>query len=562
MEKVWEIRAKKHNDLILALLTNRGIVGVEEVEKFLQPDFERDLHDPFLMKNLKKAVERIVEAKEKGERVGIFTDYDADGIPAGALLSKALKAIGIKSYIFIPNREHGYGLSKEGIDYFISNKCSLIITADLGIKNFKEAQYCRGKIDLIITDHHLPDDDLPEADLVINPKIKGDRYPFKELSGCGVVYKIIQGLSKYCSEIDERFLKWNLDLVAISTISDVVPLLDENRVLAKYGLTVLNKTKNLGLQKLIKIAALDKKPIGSYQVGFQIGPRINAPGRIDHATKSFELLVTEDENEASELAHSLNEKNEERQMQMERVFEEAAIKIEKEKLAKKKIIVVAGKWPKGVIGPTASRIAEKYSRPSILFSVDGNTMVGSARSVSEINILELIESQEKLLMKFGGHKYAAGVTVDQKKYKKFIEGVNKQADNKISEEKLLKKIKIDTGVSLKELSKKLYEKIILFEPFGMGNPKPVFSAENIDLENLRFVGREEKHLSFLAKEKNEAIKSICFDAPVDCSIINTKAKWNIAFSLDINVWNNEENLNLNIIDLKQSRDLGSQIGEH
>lgn len=556
MDKVWEVCQRKFDDLIDQLLYNRGIIeDIEDKktkERFFYADFKTGLHDPFLMNNLKPAVERIAKAKENKEKIGIFSDYDADGVPAAALLCRAFKTAKIDCEVYIPNRDIGYGLSQSGIDYLKDKGCSLIVTADLGIKNFKEADYCaKIGIDLIITDHHTPDDQLPKANWVINPKIKGEKYPFKELAGCGVAYKLVQGLAKYCKEIDEKFLKWNLDLVTIATISDMVPLTGENRVIANYGLIVINKTKNLGLQKLIKISDLENKNINSYSVGFQIAPRLNAPGRMDHASKSFELLITEDEKEASELALWLNEKNETRQLAMEKAGKEAIALIEKDKLAENKIIIIAGNWSKGIIGPTASRLVDKFARPVILFSKSNEKFTGSARSVSGVDITALIGKAEKLVDRYGGHKGAAGVTVSAVNFESFKNKMIKIAKEEIPKKLLVKKIKIDAQVDLREMSKKLYEKIITFEPFGMGNSRPVFLAQKLKLAYPRFVGREEKHLSFMADDDGLKIKSICFNSPINTSELNTGIFYDIAFSLDLNEWNNNEYLNLNIVDMRK-----------
>ena len=554
MEKIWKVAPKKFEDPVEQILFNRDIIGDEEIKKFLKPDFEKDLHDPFLMKNLEKTALEIQTASKNGEKIGIFADYDADGIPAAALLFKALKQIGIHSEIYIPSREGGYGLSEEGIDYLISKKCEMIVTVDLGIRNIEEAKYCREKnIKLIITDHHLPGDEIPSADLVINPKQKNDKYPFKELCGCGVAFKLVQGLSKlYPKELDEKFLKWNLDLVAISTIADVVPLNGENRIFAKFGLQVMGKTRNIGLAELIKISALKSEKIGAYEVGFQIAPRINAPGRIDHATKSFELLITEDPDEAKELALWLNEKNETRQLLMDKVEAEAIAKIEKENLAQNKIIIVSGTWQKGILGPTASRLVEKFSRPIILFSQGETEYTGSARSISGVNIVELFEKVKLTIKKFGGHKGAAGISVEKDRFEQFKTAIITLANETISDEMLQKKVNIDLEIQPAKLTKKLYEEIILLEPFGLGNPRPIFMSENIEMAFPRFVGKEENHLSFKVKDGDKLIKAISFRFPHEKSMIANTHHFDILYSIEMDEWNGEENLNLKVSDIKIS----------
>lgn len=547
---VWKVRERIYSDLIDQLLYNRGVDLEKEKELFLNPDFAKGLFDPYRMKGIKDAVTRIKKAKGSNEVVGIFSDYDADGIPGAALLFRALNKIGLKAKVYIPNRNAGYGLSKEGIDYLIKENCSLIITCDLGIRNFAEAKYCKGKVDLIITDHHTPDEKLPDPDILINPKIKGDKYPFKELAGCGVAYKLTQALAKEFSEIDEQFLKWNLDLVAISTISDVVPLISENRVLARYGLIVLSKTKNIGLKALYEIGKIDPKNINAYVAGFQIAPRINAPGRVDHASKSFELLITEDKEEAKGLAQWLEEKNFERQESMDRVEKEALKIIEKENLDQNQIIVAAGNWSKGVIGPTSSRLVEKLSRPVILFSEEKDSFCGSARSIEGVNILELLQANESFLKKYGGHKGAAGLTVLNEKFSLFKKALLEYANRIINPSVLVKKIKAETEISPKEINLEVAELIDQLEPFGMGNPKPVFYLPKVNISDIRKIGKDEKHLSFSLEKDGLVAKCVYFNFPPEQKI--EKGEYDLMLNLRKEIWREKEYLKLFIVDMRKS----------
>jgi len=554
---IWKVAERKFDDLLDQILYNRGVISLKsnkEKASFLDPDFS-GLHDPFLMNNIKEAAERIEKAHKNGEVVGVFADYDADGIPGAALLYRALSKIGIKTHVYIPSREGGYGLSEEGIDYLRSKKCSLIVTVDLGIRNFAEAIYCKtAGIDLIITDHHTPDSEIPDALLVINPKIKGNKYPFPDLSGAGVAYKLIEGLSRtFPKELDEKFLKWNLDLVAISTISDVVALLGENRILASFGLKVLKKTKNVGLKALYQVAKLDPENITAYSVGFQIAPRINAPGRMDHATKSFELLVTKDIDEAKVLAKWLEEKNHDRQLAMEETEKEASSKIIKESLFDNKIIVVEGNWIKGVIGPVASRLVDKFMRPVLIFALEGKSYCGSGRSIHDVDILKLVEKSEKYLEKFGGHKGACGLTVPKSKFEDFSVSILKTANLRIKEEELQKKIKIDAMVEFLDLSINLYENIKKLEPYGMGNSKPVFQISGVEVMEKRIVGADEKHLSISFEKGNNKIKAIFFSGNLREEKLILHTLYDVAFSLDLDTWQGKRELKLNIIDIKLSK---------
>lgn len=530
------------------ILFNRGI-SQEEYDSFLSPDFDRDLHDPFLLDDMEKAVNRIFEAKEKDQKIGIFSDYDADGIPGAALLHRGFEKIGIRTETYIPNRENGYGLSKEGIDYLISKKCELIITIDLGIRSIEEAKYCKEKsLDLIITDHHIPAEELPDSFALINPKKKESKYPFADLCGCGVAYKLLSALKRKFKVIDDKFLKWNLDLVAISTMADVVSLVGENRVLATYGLKVLNKTRNVGLKELVKISGLEGKELGAYHVGFQLAPRINAPGRIDHATKSYELLITDEDNEAKELAAWLDEKNLIRQRQMDTVESETISQINEGELLENNIIIASGEWPKGVIGPTASRIVEKFSRPVILFSESDDNYTGSARSVEGVHILDLLDKVGNLIIKYGGHSGAAGLSVSQENYEIFVKNLTKIANKEIDKKLLDKTIKLDAMVNEKEISMKLYELIKRLEPFGMGNARPVFGINNAQIAYGRKVGKGQNHYSFKTKIGDRLIKSIYFNKTIEDELLKQNAS--LAFSVDLDSWNGKEEVSLNIIDVK------------
>lgn len=555
MNEYWDITPRTQANLLDQILFNRK-VGLDPDSKriFFKPDFTKDLHDPFLMNGISPAALRIVKAFEDNETVGIFADYDADGVPGAALLYRALNEIGVKSVVYIPDRESGYGLSTDGIDYLISHNCSLIITIDLGIRNFEEALYCKKKkIDLIITDHHLPALELPKAAILINPKIEGNTYPFQDLCGCGVAYKLISSLNKYFpKKINESFLKWNLDLVAISTIADVVSLVGENRILAKYGLIVLNKTKNLGLDELIKISGIEKNKVTAYSAGFQIAPRINAPGRIDHATKSFELLITKDKGEALNLAKWLNEKNESRQTEMDSIIKEAILKVNDDKLYENNLIILTGKWIKGIIGPSASRISELFCRPVILFADDGENYVGSARSLAGIDIVEIIGSAKSNVLKFGGHKGAAGLTVAKKKFEKFKSMILSYSKSHITKNNLVKRIKIDSEVDPKELTIKLTEDLSLLEPFGMGNPKPIFLLTSVKLSDIKSMGKDKNHLSVVVKKNDCDFRSVAFNFDWEKNKITTDVAYDIAFNLTLNEWNNTRKINLNIVSIKEN----------
>ncbi|MEK7096392.1 MAG: single-stranded-DNA-specific exonuclease RecJ [Patescibacteria group bacterium] len=550
MDKLWEVAERKYHNLLDQILFNRSIEKGDR-EEFLNPDFEILLNNDEKIKDQEIFVEKIIEAKRNGIKIGIFADYDADGIPGAALLYRTLTKIGITAYFYIPGRDEGYGLNKKGIDYLIGKECKIVITVDLGIKNIDEAKYCRNKnIDLIITDHHLSGEKIPEAAGVINPKLRVNKN-VTEYCGCGVVYKLITGLSNKFPEIDEKFIKWNLDLAAISTISDMVPLVKNNRVMAKYGLVVISKTKNLGLKELLAAAGIDPGKINTYTVGFQIGPRINTPGRIDHGVRSLELLITEDKMEAKELAVWLNEKNIERQEQMDKVYAEAENIIEKNEYQKNNIIILAGDWPKGIIGPPASKLVEKYSRPVIIFSESKKEYSGSARSVVGVNIISLLDKASDLLLKYGGHSGAAGLSVTKNNYEIFSKRLTEISAKEINPEQLIKKLKIDAEINIEDLNRKLYKTLEQLEPFGLGNPRPVFLLSAVTFNQLRLVGGTKKHLSSYIGKKSQRIKTIFFNFDNISYFDSSGELYDIVFSIDEDNWNGREDISLNIIDIRK-----------
>lgn len=555
MEKIWKIKNRKYDDVITQLLFNRGVdvTNEKEVTQFLQPNFFSSMTDPYLLTDMDKAVERIKTAKENNEKVGIFADYDADGIPGAAFLAKTLDRLGIKYDTYIPSREAGYGLSDVGIDHLLQQKVDLIITVDLGIRSHKEARYCLEKnVDLIITDHHIPEAEIPECIAVINPKILNSRYPFSELSGAGVVYKLAHALSRYYpKEISESFLKWNLDLVTISTISDVVPLISDNRTFCHFGLQILKKSKNLGIKSLIDIAGIVPKDLQAYHVGFQIGPRINAPGRIDFATKSYQILITSDPEEASELAKWLDQKNLERQGSMDRVEKEATEIILKDHRSGEKIIIVKGvDWPKGVIGPTASRLADKFNRPIIVLTEIDGVLTGSARSLLGINIVNILEQSKEHVVKYGGHAGAAGLSLNVDQFEGFHKAIMSVAD-KISEEDLIPKVNVDMMLDFSKINIPLLDQLTQLEPFGMGNPRPIFVSRDVKVSSFREVGKDGKHISMFISNGKDEFKAIYFNCLQKKDIESLKDnKIDIVYNLSKDEWNGRCKPSLNIIDIK------------
>lgn len=549
--KHWQIKKREHRDLIKQLLFNRG---VSNQETFLNPDFKK-LHNPFLMKNMDKTISRFLSALKNKEKIGIFADYDADGIPGAALLSKFFDKLKINYKVIIPTRGQGYGLNKKAVEELRDFGATLIITIDCGITSVVESELAKKLgMEVIIIDHHEAPKNLPKVLAILDPKQRGDKYPFRELSGAGVAFKFIQAfVKKYGKQykLSESFLKWNLDLVGISTICDVVPLNGENRILAKFGLLVLRKTRNLGLKKLYQIAAITPEKIDTYNVGFQIGPRLNAPGRMEEADDSFKLLTTRDEKEASELAKKLNRINVSRQEELEKTFEEAQIKVLEKNLHHNHVILVDGKdWQTGIVGLVAGRLMEKYNRPTIVLCRGEKQCQGSARSIDNFDLISALNSCQGYLLKHGGHKKAAGLTLENEYLDALYDELQKLAQKKLTKEDLLPKVKIDAQIETHEINLKLVKTLEKFEPFGIGNPRPNFMLEGARILSMRPVGQKEKHLQILLDLDGKQYKSIGFDMGKFFQELKVNDKIDLVFSLGINEWNNQSNIELRLLDFR------------
>lgn len=556
MKKNWIVYPKTNDDIIDQILANRGI-KLSERDKFLHPDYERDLLDPFKISDMEKAVKIIHDAIKNRQKIGIFADYDADGIPGAALLYKVFKLFHLDIETYIPKRTEGYGLNIEGIKKLQKNGCEILVTVDLGITDKEEIDFAK-KIGMkvIVTDHHEVQKNLfPEnADAIIHTHLSKN-YKNKDLAGCAVAYKLAQALGKKLGKPDENQLKWFLDLPGISTICDMVPLIGENRVIAKYGLKVLRKTKILGLEELYQVSAIEKENIDAYTVGFNIGPRINAPGRIDNAEASYIMLTTSDKKIAEEVAKKLNDVNTYRQKSLEKALEEAKQKIKSRSLDKNKIIVVSGKgWPIGIIGLVSSKITEAYNRPSIVLTEEDGILRGSGRSIDKFNLVDSLKKLENLLLGFGGHVKAAGLSLKKENYEEFYNRICKIAQDALTDEDLVKKIKIDAEIDQKDIGLGLVEEIKQMEPFGLGNPKPLFLGKNFEIISSKLVGRDENHLKLVLGKKGSLRKfdAISFNCDKNILPLSHGLLIDIVFCLEENVWNNQSKVQLKIVDIDKT----------
>lgn len=543
------------NESIVKILLNRGIDTVEEMKTFLNPD-EKDFHDPFLMKGMKETVLRINKAIENKERILIFGDYDVDGVTSTAMLYKFLQSLGLETYYFIPHRlEEGYGLSINGIDYALSKNVKLIITVDCGITAYNEIEYAVEKnIDVIVTDHHEFGEKIPYAITILNPNSDNETYPFKSLAGCGVTFKLIQALVKFLNleiSVVENFI----DFVTLGTIADVVPLVGENRTISSLGLKHLKNVKNFGIRSLISTSGLDFDKLNSYHIGYILAPRINAMGRMDDPLKALNLLLTENQKEAENLARELNLKNRLRQEVDQDVYEEAIEMIEKDNLDKNMTIVVAREnWHEGVIGIVASRLVEKYNKPTIMISIVDDIGKGSGRSTQNFHLYDALKNLENELISFGGHRLAAGITLKKERIEDFKRKFEEYAIKKMGGTGYRKDLKIDCEIDLDRIDLKFYQEIEKLEPFGFQNPPPVFISRNVNVFGYPIVLKD-KHLRLSFKQDTKIFDAIWFNNGKDLipELVKQDKKFDIVYNVVKNFYNEKVVLQLKLIDVDEAK---------
>jgi len=533
------------------LLAQRGIETFEEAKNFFRPDLS-DLHDPFLMKDMEKAVSRIEEAVENQENILVYGDYDVDGTTSVALMSSYLLSFYPNVATYIPDRyEEGYGISYKGIDFAEDNNFSLIIALDCGIKAIDKVAYAfKKEVDFIICDHHRPGAEIPKAKAVLDPKQEDCDYPFKELCGCGVGFKLIQALaSKKGATIDDLVLY--LDLVATAIGADIVPIVGENRILAYHGLKVINENPRPGFEAILKQVKKEKLTITD--VVFIIAPRINAAGRMKHGNHAVTLLCETDNNLAAEYAIDIDTYNTDRRDADKRITIEALIQIEENKEQDRFTSVVFDEnWHKGVIGIVASRLIETYYRPTLVFTKSGEMLAASARSVKGFDVYNALEKCSEYIEQFGGHKYAAGLTLKPENYKSFKAQFEKVVEETIDPKMLIPEISIDSQISLSDITPKFYRILSQFAPFGPGNMTPVFMSEDIqDTGYGKQVGEDKSHLRFTATQHGSGkIVGIGFGLGEHIELIKNKKPFKAAYTIDENEWNGNVSLQLKLKDIK------------
>ena len=538
-EKIIEI-AKKHNisELLTKILVNRGIIDDKEIDTFLNPT-RNDFYDPYLMPDMEKAVERIIKAINNQEKVMIYGDYDVDGITSITVLKKFLEERGLKTGHYIPNRlEEGYGLNENAIRSIAEQKYTLMITVDCGISGIEEVDLANQLgIETIITDHHEQLENLPNAYAIINAKRKDSQYPFRGLAGCGAVFKLIQAISIRLKLEEKEFLKY-LDIVCVGTISDIVPLVDENRVIAKLGLKLVAQTRNIGLRELILQSGYKK--IDSNTISFGVAPRINACGRMGYQEEALDLFLTNNIEEARKITARLNSYNVERQTKEKDIFEQAIKELEKEDIKNLNTIVLSGdNWHHGVIGIVASKLTEKFYKPTILICFEDDIGKGSGRSLPGFDLHEALVESSAYLEKYGGHEMAVGLSLKKEKYNDFKLAFEEIAKSK-NIQQIIPVIKIDSIITAKDVNKKTIEELEKLEPFGEKNKNPIFVYKNLKIDSIRALS-EGKHLKLTLKDDNLLINAIGFNLGHLSEEYLIGDKIDIAGNLEINKYGRRRN---------------------
>lgn len=564
MQKRWTIlkddeqktaslhKALNIHPLICKILSQRGIESFEASKDFFRPQLS-DLHSPWLMKDMDKAVERVLQAIEQNENILVFGDYDVDGTTSVASMYRFLQKIHSQLDFYIPHRyREGYGVSKAGIDFAKENDFTLIISLDCGIKSVELITYAKQLgIDFVVCDHHMPDDELPPAVAILNAKQIDCNYPYKELCGCGVGFKLMSALTEKL-QLPEAYLYESLDLVATAIAADIVPITGENRILAFYGLKKVNENPNNGIKALSHLSAVSKEtPLQISTLVFMIAPRVNAAGRMDDARKAVEMFVADTYEESLRFAEMLHSDNTDRKEADSNTTQDALLMISenKEWLHNKSTVLYQPAWHKGVVGIVASRVIEHYYRPTIILTKSGEFAAGSARSVPGFNLYEAIHACKEYLLGYGGHFAAAGMTLEIKNIDAFRKKFEEVVSATIEPDLLIPEIIIDTEISLKDITYPFYNILSQMEPFGPENLRPVFIARNVTDTGYTKVVKEQ-HIRFSIEQNGVSITGIGFGMADKIHLFENKKPVDIVFKLDENEWNGNKNLQIRVVDVR------------
>jgi single-stranded-DNA-specific exonuclease len=540
---------------IAAILVRRGYVDATAAKAFLRPQLD-SLHDPWTLPDMETAVDRIASAIDDGEPILVHGDYDVDGVCGTALLTRALRELGARVEPFVPNRlEHGYDFGPAGLAAALQHKCKLVLTCDCGIAAHQTvAAAGDAGIDVVVSDHHTPPAQLPPAVAVLNPHRDDSAYPEKVLCGAGVVFKLLQALFERRGYVVRDLYKY-LDLVALPTIADLVPLTGENRILARFGLKVLQKTPNPGLRALLRVAGLKaERPINAGQIAFVVGPRINAVGRMGEAMRGVRLLLTEDESEAAAIADVVEAENRLRR-EVDRATLDEAMAILEESFdpeSQRAIVLASQHWHPGVIGIVASRIVEQYYRPTVLIALDGDSGRGSGRSIPGFHLYDALQACQSHLLQFGGHRAAAGVQIRAEKIEAFRDSLNAVAHERLTPQDLLPTIRIDHELAMSEVSAELWRFLAHFGPYGQGNPRPVFLARDVTLRGAaEIVGQE--HLRLRIDVGDGATpEAIAFGQAAELEWLRESSRVDLAFQVGVREWQGVEYVQAQVLDVRPS----------
>lgn len=548
----------KLHPLVTQLLLSRGLTTEKELKQFIAPNYEMDSPDPFLFHDMEKVIERIKLARDNKEHVVVFGDYDADGITSSAIIKETLDLLEIESFVYIPNKKtEGYSINSTAIEMFKEKNVSLVITVDCGITSIVEVARARELgIDVIITDHHHVPELLPQAFAIINPHQENCGYPFADLAGVGVAFKVVQAIFKKLLPENVPMSKWMLDLVAIGTIADCVPLVGENRLFVKYGLVVLSKTRRTGLHELFAVGRIiidENAVVDTKKVSFYIAPRINAAGRIDHANLAYNLVVEKDVAKAREFALELEASNTQRQKVTEKVVDEVKILAENMFKDKKFIFAVGEHFPIGVVGLVAGKIVSRFNKPTAIFQKSEGESKGSFRSIPQINIIETIGECKELLVRHGGHSQAAGVTVKNENLEKFYEKMNMLISQKLEGIDLAEEIVVDGELASEDVDFDLVDDLEKLKPFGEKNTEPIFKMQNLVVKEKRIIGTGNKHIKLFLMPLNGSPKifeAISFNGYDKFEHVLAGNHVDILCNVQKDEWNGNEKIQLTLIDLK------------